>query len=252
MSERLNYDRLYQEALSEPELKRTKVELDAALSNSHEARQVVFDLFQDLAGFSLDDYKPFSDVSSSLDRLVRFLSGAVAERKQRLVKVGDGTFDLMAEAGERIARFTLDRDAAYGQDSLDLMGLDHPLVQEELGRWRSLPPEQVGIAVSGEANGPVLLSIWMVEISAGNGTRQVVIQPIAVRPDGTRVPTVERQCEHYLGLPVASPCFAPAQRLELFQQTVEPTLQRELKHRGAADGDQSYSAELIGYIEIVR
>ena len=63
LSERLNYDRLYQEALSDPELKRTQVELEAALSNSREARQVVFDLFQDLDGFSLDDYKPFSDVS---------------------------------------------------------------------------------------------------------------------------------------------------------------------------------------------
>ena len=48
LSERLNYDRLYQEALSDPELKRTQVELEAALSNSREARQVVFDLFQDL------------------------------------------------------------------------------------------------------------------------------------------------------------------------------------------------------------
>jgi len=45
----------------------------------------VFDLFQDLNGFSLDDYKPFSDVSSSLDRLVRFMSAAVADR-QRLVR----------------------------------------------------------------------------------------------------------------------------------------------------------------------
>ena len=41
LSERLNYDRLYQEALSDPELKRTQVELEAALSNSREARQVV-------------------------------------------------------------------------------------------------------------------------------------------------------------------------------------------------------------------
>ena len=50
------------------------MEMEAALLNSREARQVVFDLFQDLKGFSLDDYKPFSDVSSSLDRLVRFMS----------------------------------------------------------------------------------------------------------------------------------------------------------------------------------
>ena len=39
---------------------------------------------------------------------------------------------------------------------------------------------------------------------------------------------------------------------ELFEQVVEPTLQRELKHKGAANGDGSYSAELIGYVEIVN
>ncbi len=69
ISERLNYDRLYQEALSDPKLKRTKVELEAALSNSREAQQVVFGFFQDLDGFSrsrltplflalVDDHKP--------------------------------------------------------------------------------------------------------------------------------------------------------------------------------------------------
>lgn len=88
LSERLNYDRLYQEALSDPELKRTQIELEAAMSNSREARQVVFNLFQDLDGFSLDDYKPFSDVSSSLDRIVRFLSAALLERQQKLVRIG--------------------------------------------------------------------------------------------------------------------------------------------------------------------
>jgi acetoin utilization deacetylase AcuC-like enzyme len=33
---------------------------------------------------------------------------------------------------------------------------------------------------------------------------------------------------------------------------LEPTLQRELKHKGTANGDGSYSAELIGYVEIAR
>jgi len=45
LSERLNYDRLYQAAISDPELRRTKVELEAALSNASEARQVVFRAF---------------------------------------------------------------------------------------------------------------------------------------------------------------------------------------------------------------
>ncbi|MBS0175126.1 MAG: hypothetical protein JSR64_13895, partial [Nitrospira sp.] len=250
LSERLNYDRLYQEALSDPELKRTQVELEAALSNSREARQVVFDLFQDLEGFSLDDYKPFSDVSSSLDRLVRFLSAAVADRQQKLIKVDNETYDLVTVDGARRARFTLNRDTATNQDDLELMGLDHPLVQEELGRWRSVPPEDVGIAVSGDVEEPVLLSLWMVEASAGNGERRVVVQPIAVKQDGTRVPAIERQCERYLQAPATSPKFVPEQRLDLFVRVVEPTLQRELKHKGAANGDGSYSAELIGYVEI--
>ncbi|TDS78799.1 SNF2-related protein [Comamonas sp. JUb58] len=250
LSERLNYDRLYQEALSDPELRRTQVELEAALSNSREARQVVFDLFQDLDGFSLDDYKPFSDVSSSLDRLVRFLSAAVADRQQKLLKVDEETYDLVRVDGVHRARFTLSRDTAASRDDLELMGLDHPLVQEELGRWRSVTPEDIGIAVAGDVDEPVVLSLWMVEASAGNGERRVVVQPIAVKQDGTRVPAIERQYERYLQAPTIQPSFTPEQRLALFAYTVEPTLQRELRHKGAAAGDGSYSAELIGYVEI--
>lgn len=251
LSERLNYDRLYQEALSDPELKRTQVELEAALSNSREARQVVFDLFQDLEGFSLDDYKPFSDVSSSLDRLVRFFSAAVADRNQKLSKVDDETYDLVTVDGACRGRFTLNRDTATSQDNLELIGLDHPLVQEELGRWRNLPAEEIGIAVAGDVDAPVLLSLWMVEATASNGERRVVVQPIAVKQDGTRVPAVERQTERYLQAAASAPIFVAEQRLELFARVVEPTLQRELKHKGAANGDGSYSAELIGYVEIV-
>ena len=58
--------------------------------------------------------------------------------------------------------------------------------------------------------------------------------------------------EQYLKAPTAPPKFLPEQRLELFTRTVEPTLQRELKHKGAANGDGSYSAELIGYVEIIE
>jgi hypothetical protein len=130
------------------------------------------------------------------------------------------------------------------------MGLDHSLVQEELGRWRSVPPEEVGIAVEGDVEAPVLLSFWMVEVSAGKGERRVVVQPIAVKLDGTRVPAVERQCERYLHASTTTPKFSPEQRLDIFSRVVEPTLQRELKHKGAANGDGSYSAELIGYAEI--
>lgn len=98
----------------------------------------------------------------------------------------------------------------------------------------------------------MLLSLWMVEASAGKGERRVVVQPIAVKQDGTRVPAVERLCEKFLQAPPATPLFRPEQRNDLFTHAVEPTLQRELKHKGAANGDGSYSAELIGYVEILR
>jgi hypothetical protein len=51
-------------------------------------------------------------------------------------------------------------------------------------------------------------------------------------------------------MPPTVPKFSPEQRIDLFSRVVEPTLQRELKHKGAANGDGSYSAELIGYVEI--
>lgn len=251
LSERLNYDRLYQEALSDPELKRTKVELEAALANSREARRVVFDLFQDLEGFSLDDYKPFSDVSTGMSRLVRFMSAAVTDRQLTMLKVDDETYDMVSADGACRTRFSLNRDKATNSESVELMGLDHPLVQEQLERWRSVPPEDVGLAVQGDADESVLLSIWMVETSGKSGERRVVVQPIAITADGTRLPTVERNYERYLQAQVASPQLSAEQRSDLFARAVEPTLQRELKHRGAATGDGSYSAELIGYVEIV-
>jgi superfamily II DNA or RNA helicase len=250
LSERLNYDRLYQEALSDPELKRTKVELDAALSNAREAREVVSDLFQDLEGFSLDDYKPFADVSSSMDRLVQFLAVALGDRQQRIVKVDDVTYDLLHLDGNRRARFTLSRDAATSQDQLELLGLDHPIIQEELGRWRSVSPEDLGISVQGETGEPILLSFWQVEVRREGGERQVSVVPIAVKPDGTRVVHIERQAERFLQAAPTKPVLSVDQRLDQFRNVVEPTLQRELKLRGAANGDGSYSTVLVGYVEI--
>jgi superfamily II DNA or RNA helicase len=249
LSERLNYDRLYQEALGDPELKRTAVELEAALANAREAREVVFDLFQDLDGFSLDDYKPFSDVTSGLGRLVDFLSTAFAGRNLNVVMVDEQTLDLIGADGARQKRFTLNRETATTSDDFDLLGLDHPVVQEELGRWRSVPPEELGVSLDGGDFGQGVLSVWMVEASNSAGERKTTIQPIAVNLDGQRVPAAERQVEAVLRAKTLPPIMSIEQRLELFHRHVEPTLQRELKHKGAAIGDGSYSAELIGYVE---
>jgi len=179
-------------------------------------------------------------------------------RSQRTVKVGTGSkpeipwskTKIGLDGGNPITEAIATRRAETTRDDVELLGLDHRAMQEELGRWRSLPPEEIGIAVHDGADAPILLSIWLVESSTGGGERRVGVQTIAVKPDGTRVPAAERQTDHYLAAPPASPIFSPSQRGKFFENAVEPTLQRELKHKGAANGDGSYSSTLIGYVEI--
>ncbi len=250
LSERLNYDRLYQEALSDPELKRTHVELEAALSNSKEARTVVFDLFQDLDGFSLDDYKPFSDISSSMARLLHFFQGASLDQGKSLQKLDAETYILEGN-GASLARFTTNRDAATSHEGLQLLGLDHPLMRDALEHWSNTTPEELGLSVSSsDVTETGLLSFWKVATSTAGGDRRVILQPIAVTEGGVRIPSIERQYDRYWQAQPASPKLAAQQRLTLFSTIVEPTLQRELRHKGTVNADGSYSAELIGYLEI--
>lgn len=54
-----------------------------------------------------------------------------------------------------------------------------------------------------------------VEASAGNGERCAVVQPIAVKQNGIRVPAVVRQGERYLETPTTTPKFSTEQRLVL-------------------------------------
>lgn len=250
LSERLNYDRLYQDALSDPELKRTKVELEAALSNSQEARLVVFDLFQDLDGFSLDEYKPFSDVSSSLDRLVTFLSTAVADRQQKLVKVDDTTYDLMTPEGVLGARLSLSRDAASHQKELQLLGLDHPLVQEELQHWSSISADELGISVQADVESEILLLIFETEIMISSGNRRTIVISIAMDENGRRYPSIEKTHHAFFQKESCSPHFSAEQRNSIYRKFSESALQREIGYRGYAD-IEGYNPKIIGCVELI-
>src|SRR5260370_36380587 len=73
LSERLSYDRLYQDAVRDPRLVRTRQELEVAVENAREARQIVWELFQDLEGFRLEEYKEINDGGEGMARLRRIL-----------------------------------------------------------------------------------------------------------------------------------------------------------------------------------
>lgn len=249
LSERLTYDKLYREALGDPELRRTKEELEAALSNASEARKVVFELFQDLDGFSLDDYKPFADVKPGLERVLEFLRASLAADGGRIEVRDDGT-NLVKDAEQKeVCRFTLDREAARARTDLDLLGLDHPLVQEAIKRWQATSPESIGVAVSG-SEGPGVLTWWLVETRGPSGEYRACVLSLGVSDDGKRNASLERLGAGVFTRPGNVSGTTPAARKALLYEMVEPMLERELRHREIVPGGGSYAAKLVGWVEV--
>lgn len=250
LSERLSYDRLYQEALSDPELRRTRLELEAALANATEARKVVFELFQDLEGFSIEDYKPFADVEAGMDRVVRFLDTAVRDLGQQVVRASDEIFEVRGSSGERLLRFTTKRDLARTSEDVDLLGVDHPIVMKALERWRSVRPEELGAAVQGPGQESGILTWWFVESSSGRGERRFYVQPLAVALDGRRMVAWEQLGDTLLSRATATPLLDGTTRTQMLAKQIEPMLQREIQHRGMSIEGGGVATKLIGWLEI--
>jgi len=128
LSSRLSYDRLYQEAILDPSLKRTRQEIELAMTNADLAREVVFELFQDLEKFHLGDYQRFDDEGRGMQRLVAFVQRAAHLDAGEFHPRGEGVYELiLPQTGPRL--FTTDRDRALQEDDVDLLGLEHPVVK---------------------------------------------------------------------------------------------------------------------------
>ena len=251
LSERLTYDTLYREALSDPELQRTKQELDAAMANASEARKVVFELFQDLDGFSLDDYQPFADIETGFDRVVRFLCASLSEQGRQVKRLDENTYAILDSHGATEMRFTTDRELARKQDGFELMGLDHPLMREALQRWKSLDAEMLGTSVVRD-DGPAVVSWWLIQAEGKGGEHRSLVQPLAVNAEGRRMTKLERQGVDLLTWPIGPSGLSLERRRALLHDSIEPMIQRELNHRGLVPENGGYSAKLIGWVEVAR
>jgi len=251
LSERLSYESLYATALNDPELKRTRLELEAALSNAAEARNVVFELFQDLDGFSLEDYQPFSDTSEGMSEIVRFVRTAVEEDGQQLNEVESDVLAVTADGnGVPDVRFTTEREESLRREDVELIGLDHPLVVSYMNRYRNLPPEELGIRVQSDDGRTGVLSIWHVTTQGERGETQTTLLPLAIDNNGQRIPPWERHADRMFQLqPAAGNRRTNTQNL--LSDTLEPMILRELSHRGFIRRHRGYDAKLIGWVEIV-
>ena len=135
-------------------------------------------------------------------------------------------------------------------EGFELLGLDHPIVEEALGRARATAPEDLGVAVQAEDGTKGVASWWLVEAATQKGERRSFVLPLVLREDGVRVPQAEHNSDRYFTLNSVASRMSPAERLEVLHRMIEPTLQRELRHRGIITDEGSFTAELLTWIEL--
>jgi hypothetical protein len=238
LSEQVNYQQLYSQALQDPELKRTRLELEAAMDNAKHAKDAVFELFQDLDGFSLDDYTPLSDTEESMDDLVRFLQKALPYEGEAIEVRGEHQFALVKDGLVQLL-FTTDRDEANKSEKLHLIGLDHPAVSELLDQYRNLDPELLGFS-SDQLDEGDTISLWEVRAENEKGHSVHSVMKLAVDAAGNRLPHLEKQLDSVFDSSVGT------QSKAVDVHKIEAVLERELHHRKIIKKQQAYSAKLIG------
>lgn len=251
LSERLSYERLYAEALGDPELKRTRVEMEAAMSNASQAQAVVFELFQDLGGFNIDEYKPLSDTSAGLGALERFLKAALEADGKKFESTGSGIWQVVSRDGATVeARFVADRDMALRDEAMSLIGLDHPMISGYLDAYRASPAEELGISAKSRDGKGGALSLW--QVVATNEKRHQIsrVVALAVDAEGHRQPAIERLADDVFDWEPAPPVLSREQAASLLVGAFEPMLHRDLIHRGFVREGQAYEASLLGWIEL--
>ncbi|KAE8543991.1 DEAD/DEAH box helicase [Marinobacter nauticus] len=247
LSERINYQQLYAQALQDPELKRTRLELNAAMENAAAAKDAVFELFQDLDRFSLDDYAPLADTSEAMQRLVDFVTRAAALRGNRFERLSDGLYGLYDNRNQLINTFVSEREEATNDDTVELLGLDHPYVSQLLESWSNQEPEKLGVSVASPDGQSGALGLWLVETHNERGQTLRHLLKLAVNEKGERVPAWERQVGQIL---LQRPeCRSSTDGTQLLEM-METVLEREIRHRGAAAQGEPYSASLIGWLNL--
>ena len=247
LSERINYQQLYAHALQDPELKRTRLELNAAMENAAAAKDAVFELFQNLDRFSLDDYAPLADTSEAMQRLVHFVTKAAALQGNRFERVSDGLYRLWDSRNQLINTFVSEREEATNNDTVELLGLDHPLISELLELWSNQEPEKLGVSVASPDGQSGALGLWLVETHNERGQTLRHILKLAINDNGERLPAWERQVGQILAQqPENRSSMDSMQLLEM----METVLEREIRHRGTAAQGEPYSATLIGWIKV--
>ncbi len=252
LSERLSYDKIYQEAVSDPTLRRTRQELEVALENARTAREVVFELFQDLEGFRLDDYRKFDDSGRGMERLFRYLQESVAQIGGACHPKAPCVYEVYLD-GEAPQRISTDRETAKEDEGLSLLGLEHPLVRQFMADHRNLEAAERGLVgtLADDSDIQGAFTFWHVEALGGNGQVHQRVVTIGVDRDGNRSRPVEHTANHFRNLrPANKSLFDDGRRAELVRSVIPEMIRRELEHGGILNEETSFSARLLAWVEV--
>jgi SNF2 family DNA or RNA helicase len=252
LSSSLSYDRLYQEALDDPALKRTRQEIEVAMTNASLARQVVFELFQDLERFNLGDYTRFDDEGRGMLRLIDFMSRAARLSGWRFAREDETQWSLVSN-GESTIQFTTDRDRAIQDENLQMLGLEHPVIRKEMDRYANL--DHANLAVVGRLAGIQeggLLTFWKVNTQTKDRQSGHKVVRIGVTAEGDRASWLERLGDSLLTLEPVEPSTIIRWRAIAAnqKQRLQELLHRELNYSGTINDEMSYSASPIGMIAL--
>lgn len=248
----LSYDRLYQEAVSDPTLKRTRQELEVAMENANQARRFVFELFQELDRFNVGDYKKFDDQGRGMQRLVTFMTRAASRADWKFTPMSETTWELVRK-NEPSLRFTTDRDRALQDENIHLIGLEHPVISAMLRQYTASESAFRGLAGTIKGiRGSGLLTIWKVAVQGKDGQTNLKIIKIGLSEDGSRAPWLERIEENLFSL--QEPASKKIDDWQLLALTMKPRLlellHRELIYSGSINEEMSYSATPLAIIGI--
>jgi helicase-like protein len=252
LSGHVSYGKLYQDAVRDPRLIRTRQELDVAVENARKARQVVWELFQDLEPFRLDQYKQVDDGGLAVARLTRYMAASVARKGGKCKQISSNHFEVLHD-GMPLFRVTTDRDAAKEDEQLTLLGLEHPLIRQLFEEDRQLEGRARGLTTSypQRQRDRGVLSIWHVQLQDASQRFIQKIIPIGLDIQGNRSRAIERLVDSFANLsPADGSPLKPATRTEFLTVILPEMLRRDLAHKGLLSSSVTLASRLLAWIEI--
>jgi hypothetical protein len=94
-----------------------------------------------------------------------------------------------------------------------------------------------------------VLTWWLTEAVGPKGERRRKVVSLGATLDGRRHLQLENLGRAVLELPATPPRLLPPDRDRLLRESIEPMLEREIKHHASGSSSDSYSLRLIGWIE---